>query len=124
MGKKMEGKLAAEGKKFALVISRFNEFVSERLLGGARDGLERHGAAAADIDEAWVPGSFEMPLVASRLAGTGNYDAVICLAVVKASSCVGSFAAAPRPMPSAGGEVNKKERLPLSSGRSWISGSG
>jgi len=82
MGKYFEGKLIGEGLKFGLVISRFNEFVSKRLLEGAQDALLRHGVKEEDIDIAWAPGSFEIPLVAKKLAQTQKYDALICLAAV------------------------------------------
>jgi 6,7-dimethyl-8-ribityllumazine synthase len=70
------------GLKVACVASRFNELLSSRLLAGAQDALVRHGVEASDVDVAWVPGAFELPLVASRLADKGIYDAVICLGVV------------------------------------------
>jgi 6,7-dimethyl-8-ribityllumazine synthase len=82
MPKTYEGKLTAEGLKFAIVVSRFNEFISSRLLGGALDALQRHGAPEAQIEVAWTPGSFEIPLVAQKLADSGRYDAVICLGAV------------------------------------------
>jgi len=82
MGKHFEGKLLGEGLKFGLVISRFNEFISKKLLEGAQDALLRHGVKEEDIDIAWTPGSFEIPLVAQKLAQTKKYDAVICLAAV------------------------------------------
>ncbi|MGI6065598.1 MAG: 6,7-dimethyl-8-ribityllumazine synthase [Bacillota bacterium] len=81
MGKTIEGKLIAEGLRFGLVVGRFNEFISGKLLSGALDALERHGAAQEDIDIAWVPGAFEIPLTAKKMA-KGNYDAVICLGAV------------------------------------------
>jgi len=71
-----------EGLKFGLVISRFNEFISKKLLEGAQDALLRHGVKEEDIDIAWTPGSFEIPLVAQKLAQTKKYDAIICLAAV------------------------------------------
>jgi 6,7-dimethyl-8-ribityllumazine synthase len=77
-----EGKLSGKGMKFALVVGRFNEMISTRLHEGALDCLRRHEVREADIDVAWVPGAFEMPLVAGRLAGTGRYDGVICLGAV------------------------------------------
>src|SRR5450759_312373 len=77
-----EGQLVARDLKFAIVVSRFNEFISKSLLSGAMDSLTRHEASADNIDVAWVPGSFEIPLVASRLAASGKYDAVICLGAV------------------------------------------
>jgi len=77
-----EGKLNGKGMKFALVVGRFNELISSRLYEGALDCLRRHDVADGDVDSAWVPGAFEMPLVAQRLAATGKYDAVICLGAV------------------------------------------
>ena len=77
-----EGKLLAEGLHFAIVASRFNELFVRRLLGGALDALRRHGAAEDDIDVAWVPGGFELPLVAGKLAESGKYDAVICIGAI------------------------------------------
>ncbi len=77
-----EGKLSGKGMKFALVVGRFNELISSRLYEGALDCLRRHDVADADVDVAWVPGAFEMPLVAKRLAGSGAYDAVVCLGAV------------------------------------------
>ena len=80
--RKFEGTLEARGRRFAIVASRFNEIVVRPLVEGAASCLERHGVAADDVDLAWVPGSFELPLVALRLARTGGYDAVICLGAV------------------------------------------
>jgi 6,7-dimethyl-8-ribityllumazine synthase len=77
-----EGKLTGEGLKFGLVVGRFNDFISTRLLDGALDNLRRHEIDDDDIDVVWVPGAFEMPLVAQRLAASGRYDAVICLGAV------------------------------------------
>jgi len=77
-----EGKLSGKGLKFALVVGRFNELISTRLYEGALDCLRRHDVADGDVDAAWVPGAFEMPLVAKRLAESGAYDAVICLGAV------------------------------------------
>jgi 6,7-dimethyl-8-ribityllumazine synthase len=77
-----EGKLGGKGMKFALVVGRFNEMISTRLYEGALDCLRRHDVAEGDVDAAWVPGAFEMPLVAKRLAESGAYDAVICLGAV------------------------------------------
>ena len=71
-----EGNISAEGKRFALVVSRFNDFVSDRLLGGALDALNRHGARDEDIDIAKVPGAFEIPLMAKKLVAKEKYDAV------------------------------------------------
>ena len=79
MARTIQGKLDATGSRFAIVISRFNSFISDRLLSGALDALERHGAAPDDITTVWVPGSFEIILVAKKLALSGKYDAVICL---------------------------------------------
>jgi len=79
MAKTIQGKLDAAGSRFAIVISRFNSFVSDRLLNGALDALERHGANADDITTVWVPGSFEIVLAAKKLAFSKKYDAVICL---------------------------------------------
>ncbi len=77
-----EGKYQAEGKKFALVVGRFNEFITEKLVGGAMDALVRCGADAADIAVAKVPGAFEIPLVAKKIAAQQKYDAIICLGAV------------------------------------------
>ena len=77
-----EGKLLAEGLRFGIVVSRFNELITRRLLSGALDALRRHGADEGKVDVAWAPGSFEVPMVAQRLAGSGRYDAVTCLAAV------------------------------------------
>ncbi len=82
MGKSFEGMLLGKGLKFGIVVSRFNEFIARKLLEGAQDALVRHGTAEADIDTAWVPGSFEIPLVTKKLAQSGRYDAVICLGAV------------------------------------------
>jgi 6,7-dimethyl-8-ribityllumazine synthase len=88
MGKTLEGKLVVrKGAKFALVAGRFNEFITTRLIDGARDALIRHGAAEDDLTLAWVPGAFEMPLVARKLAESGKYDAVVCLgAIIRGST--------------------------------------
>ncbi len=77
-----EGKVVSEGIKVGIVASRFNEFITAKLLSGAMDSLVRHDVAEADIDVAWVPGAFEIPLVAQRRAKSGRYDAVICLGAV------------------------------------------
>jgi 6,7-dimethyl-8-ribityllumazine synthase len=82
MGKPFEGMLLGKGLKFGLVVSRFNEFITKKLLEGAQDALLRHGVSQEDIDIAWVPGSFELPLVAQKLAQTKRYDAIICLGAV------------------------------------------
>jgi 6,7-dimethyl-8-ribityllumazine synthase len=79
MARTIQGKLDATGIRFAIVISRFNSFISDRLLSGALDALERHGAAPDDITTVWVPGSFEIVLAAKKLALSRKYDAVICL---------------------------------------------
>jgi 6,7-dimethyl-8-ribityllumazine synthase len=80
--KEHQGDLNAAGKRFALVVSRYNEFFSGRLLAGAKDCLLRHGAAPDDIEVFRVPGSFELPLVAQRVAGTGRFQAIICLGAI------------------------------------------
>lgn len=79
MAKTFEGVLDGKGRKFGVVVGRFNEAISVRLLDGALDCLRRHGTAEEAIDIAWVPGSFEIPLTARRMAEAGTYDAVICL---------------------------------------------
>ena len=84
----LEGKLVAkENVKIGIVCARFNEFITSKLLGGAMDGLIRHGVKDENVDVAWVPGAFEIPVVAKRMAETGKYDAVLCLgAVIKGST--------------------------------------
>ncbi len=82
MSKIFEGVLLGKGLKFGVVVSRFNEFITKKLLEGAQDALLRHGVNEEDIDIAWVPGSFEIPLAAQKLAQTKRYDAVICLGAV------------------------------------------
>lgn len=77
-----EGELQAKGLKFAIIVSRFNDFITNKLLGGAVDALVRHGAAEKDMDLIKVPGSFEIPLAAKIAAGKKKYDAVICLGTV------------------------------------------
>ena len=85
--KTLEGKLVAKGKKFGMVVSRFNEFISSKLLAGAIDALARHGVKEDEMTVAWVPGSWEIPHVANRMAKSGKYDAVICLgAVIRGST--------------------------------------
>jgi 6,7-dimethyl-8-ribityllumazine synthase len=79
MARIIQGKLDARGSRFAIVISRFNSFISDRLLSGALDALDRHGASSEDISIIWVPGSFEIPSIAKKLALSQKYDAVICL---------------------------------------------
>ncbi len=77
-----EGKLLAQGKKYFIIVSRFNEFISHQLLEGAKDALLRHGASEADVEMAWVPGAFEIPYVAKKVAEMGKYSAVICLGAI------------------------------------------
>ena len=85
--KTLEGALVAQNMKVALVAARFNEFITAKLIGGALDGLKRHGVPEEAIHLAWVPGACEIPLVASKLANSGKYDAVICLgAVIRGST--------------------------------------
>jgi 6,7-dimethyl-8-ribityllumazine synthase len=79
MARTIQGTLDARESRFGIVVSRFNAFVSDRLLTGALDALERHGASKDNITVVWVPGSFEIPLAARKLAQSGNYDAVVCL---------------------------------------------
>lgn len=79
---KITGNLVATGLKFGIVCARFNDFINDKLLSGAVDALVRHGANEADIDTAWVPGAFEIPLVAKKMAQSGKYNAVICLGTV------------------------------------------
>ena len=87
MPKFHEAKLISEGKKFALVVSRFNDFITAKLLSGALDALVRSGAADEDLEVVKVPGAFEIPLVAKKMAKTGRFDAVICLgAVIRGST--------------------------------------
>ena len=75
----LEGKVVAEGIRVGIVASRFNEFITNKLVGGALDGLKRHNVDEAQVDVAWVPGAFEIPLIASKMAKSGKYDAVICV---------------------------------------------
>ncbi len=82
MSKHFEGALLGKGLRFGVVVSRFNEFITRRMLEGAQDALVRHGVNEEDIEIAWVPGSFEIPLIAQKLAQTKSYDAVICLGAV------------------------------------------
>lgn len=79
---KLEGKLLAEGQRVGIVAARFNEFITSKLLGGAVDSFLRHGGDDNNIDVAWVPGAFEVPLVAKKMAESGRYDAVVCLGAV------------------------------------------
>ena len=78
----LEVKLLAEGQRIGIVAGRFNEFITSKLLGGALDAFKRHGGDEANIDLAWVPGAFEIPLVAKKMAETKKYDAVVCLGAV------------------------------------------
>ena len=80
--KTIEGKMVAEGVKIGIVAARFNEFITAKLVGGALDGLKRHDVAEENIDVAWVPGAFEIPLIAAKMAKSKKYDAVICLGAV------------------------------------------
>jgi len=82
LAKRYVGKLVGEGLKFGVVVSRFNEFITSKLLDGAQDTLARHGVKEADVDVAWTPGSFEIPLIAKKMAKSGRYDAIICLGAV------------------------------------------
>ena len=80
--KKIEGNVVADGIKIGIVAARFNEFIVSKLVGGAEDGLVRHGVNTDDVILVWVPGSFEIPVVAKKMALSGKYDAVICLGAV------------------------------------------
>ncbi len=82
MAKVIEVQLVAKGKRFGIVTSRFNEFITQKLLDGAIDTLKRHGASDAQISVVWVPGSFEIPTVANKLAKSKKYDAIICLGTI------------------------------------------
>jgi 6,7-dimethyl-8-ribityllumazine synthase len=82
MGKIYQGGLNAAGKKFAIVVSRFNELITQRLLDGAQDRLIRSGVKKEDVDVVWVPGSFEIPLIARKFVRTKKYDAIICLGAI------------------------------------------
>ena len=85
--KVLEGNLGAEGLKIGIVAARFNEFIVSKLIGGAEDALKRHGVREDDIELAWVPGAFEIPLIAQKMAHSKKYDAVICLgAVIKGAT--------------------------------------
>lgn len=87
MANVIEGFITAKGLKFGIVVARFNEFITSKLLSGALDTLHRHEAKDDDIDVAWVPGAFEIPVVAKKMAESGKYDAVICLgAVIRGST--------------------------------------
>ena len=82
MSNTFEGVLIGKGLKIGVIVSRFNEFITNKLLEGAKDALLRHGVETGDIDVAWVPGAFEVPLIAQKMAKSGKYDAVICLSAV------------------------------------------
>jgi 6,7-dimethyl-8-ribityllumazine synthase len=82
VGKVYAGNLIGEGLKFGLVVARFNEFITSKLLDGAEDALYRHGVKDEDVEVAWTPGSFEIPLIAKKMAASGRYDAVVCLGAV------------------------------------------
>lgn len=85
--KTFEGSMVANNMKVGIVAARFNEFITSKLLGGAMDGLVRHGVNEEDVQVAWVPGAFEIPLIAAKMAKSGKYDAVICLgAVIRGST--------------------------------------
>ncbi|MDP8257970.1 MAG: 6,7-dimethyl-8-ribityllumazine synthase [Candidatus Aadella gelida] len=78
----IKGKMKGKGKKFGVVVSRFNEFISSKLLDGAVDSLIKHGVTETDVSVVWVPGSFETPMLAKKMADSGNFDAVICLGAI------------------------------------------
>jgi len=80
--KTFEGKLIAEGLRFGIIVGRFNEFIGGKLLSGALDAITRHGGSDTDVDLVWVPGAFEIPIVAKKMAKSGKYDAIICLGAV------------------------------------------
>lgn len=80
--KKLEGKLDAGNHKFGIIVGRFNEFIGSKLLDGALDALKRHGASEDNIEIAWTPGAFEIPLIAKKMAKSKKYDAIICLGAV------------------------------------------
>ncbi|WP_342430807.1 6,7-dimethyl-8-ribityllumazine synthase [Neobacillus sp. FSL H8-0543] len=82
MGNLFEGNLVGTGLKVGIVVGRFNEFITSKLLGGAQDALKRHGISDSDVDIAWVPGAFEIPLIAQKMANSKKYDAVITLGTV------------------------------------------
>lgn len=83
----LEGQLLAEGLKIGIIAARFNEFITSKLLGGAKDAIIRHGGKQEDITVAWVPGAFEIPLAAQKMANSKKYDAIICLgAVIRGST--------------------------------------
>lgn len=80
--KTIEGQLSAQGLRIGIVVARFNEFINSKLLSGALDALKRHGADEDAVDVAWVPGAFEIPMIAQKMAESKKYDAVICLGTV------------------------------------------
>ena len=82
MAKTYQGNLIGTGLKIGIIVSRFNEFITSKLLGGALDALTRHGVSDEDVDVAWTPGSFEIPITADKMASSGKYDAVVCLGAV------------------------------------------
>ena len=82
MNKQYTGVLLGEGLRFGVVVSRFNEFITVRLLEGAKDALIRHGVKEEDVEVAWTPGAFEIPLIAKKMAESGRYNAVVCLGAV------------------------------------------
>lgn len=82
MAKIIEGNLIAKGKKFGIVVSRFNDFITKELVSGCLDALKRHGAGDNDVTVVWVPGAFEIPVAAQRMAKNKSYDAVICLGTI------------------------------------------
>lgn len=85
--KTLEGNVIGKGLKIGIVAARFNEFIVSKLISGALDALERHGVDEADVELAWVPGAFEIPVIAKKMAMTGRYDAVLCLgAVIRGST--------------------------------------
>ncbi|CAG7612008.1 6,7-dimethyl-8-ribityllumazine synthase [Paenibacillus solanacearum] len=87
MAKVYEGHLVSQGLKYGIVVGRFNEFITHKLLGGAEDALKRHGVQDDEVEIAWVPGAFEIPLIAQKMAESGRYDAVITLgAVIRGST--------------------------------------
>lgn len=87
MAKIFEGHLVSQGLKYGIVVSRFNEFITNRLLSGAQDALRRHGVQDDEVDIAWVPGAFEIPLIAQKMAASAKYDAIITLgAVIRGST--------------------------------------
>lgn len=87
MAKFYEGHLVGEGLRIGIVVGRFNEFITQKLLSGALDGLVRHGVDELNVEVAWVPGAFEIPVVAKRMAGSNRYDAILCLgAVIRGST--------------------------------------